>query len=186
MKIRLFTFGEKNAILSFMGEKLKIFSFLPTIFMLCIIFSFSGQKGDVSSQLSHSITYKIVELEGKIIKEKFDNNTVEQKVKEIHFFVRKIGHVTEFFLLGLAMTIPCFVYQIKGKKFIFIPIVCATICAGLDEFHQIFVPGREAALRDVFIDSTGIIFAVFCVQIGKKLFLSLREKWIGNMYGKDS
>lgn len=169
-----------------MGQKLKILSFLPTIFMLCIIFSFSGQKGDASSQLSHGITYKIVELEGKIIKEKFDTNMIEQKVEEIHFYVRKIGHVTEFFLLGLAMTIPCFVYQIKGKKFIFIPIIFAIICAGLDEFHQLFISGREAALRDVFIDSIGIIFAVFCVQLGKKLFLFFRAKWMGNSYGKDS
>lgn len=176
IKRRLFTFEEKNAILSFMGQKLKILSFLPTIFMLCVIFSFSGQKGDASSQFSRGITYRIVEMEGKIIDEKFDSNTIEQKVEKIHFYVRKIGHVTEFFLLELAMIIPCFVYQIRGKKLIFIPIICAIICAGLDEFHQLFVSGREAALRDVFIDSIGIIFAAFFVQIGKKLFLSLRAK----------
>lgn len=169
-----------------MGQKLKILSFLPTIFMLCVIFSFSGQKGDASSQLSRGITYKIVELEEKIIEEKFDSNMIEQKIEEIHFYVRKIGHVTEFFMLGLAMTIPCFVYQIKGKKFILIPVIGAIIFAALDEFHQLFVPGREAALRDVFIDSIGIIFAAFCVQIGKKIFLLLRAKWMGNMYGKDS
>ncbi len=99
-----------------MGQKLKIVSFLPTIFMLCIIFSFSGQKGDASSQLSRGITYKIVEIEGKIIEEEFDSNTIEQRVEGIHFYVRKAGHVTEFFLLELAMTIPYFVYQIKKRN----------------------------------------------------------------------
>lgn len=176
MKIPMFTFGRKNVILWNMREKLKILSFLPTIVMLYVIFSFSGQQGDASSELSRGVTYKIVEFEGKIREEQLDSNMIEQRVEEIHFYVRKIGHVSEFFLLGVAMTIPCFVYWVEGKKFIFIPIGCAILCAGLDEFHQLFVSGRDAALRDVFIDSIGIILAAFLTQLSRKFFLLLRAK----------
>lgn len=120
------------------------------------------------------------------MQEKFDNDTLEQKIEKLHFYVRKIGHVTEFFLLALSMSVPCLVYQIKGRKFVCIPLVFSIFFAGLDEFHQLFVSGRDGALRDVFIDSIGIIVAVLFMQIERKLFFLLREKWINTIKGKDS
>lgn len=176
MKIRIFTLGRKNDILWSMREKLKLLSFLPTIIMLSVIFLFSGQQGDASAELSSGVTYKIVEFEGKIKKEQLDNHRIEQRVEELHFYVRKMGHISEFFLLEIAMSIPCFVYHIKGKKLIFIPIGCAVLCAGLDEFHQLFISGRDAALRDVFIDSIGIVLSALLVQLGRKFVEELRGK----------
>lgn len=168
--------GRKNDILLSMREKLKLLSFLPTIIMLSVIFLFSGQQGDASAELSSGVTYKIVEFEGKIKKEQLDNNMIEQRVEELHFYVRKMGHISEFFLLGIAMSIPCFVYRIKGRKLIFIPIGCAILCAALDEFHQLFISGRDAALRDVFIDSIGIILSALLVQFSRKFVKELRGK----------
>jgi VanZ family protein len=43
--------------------------------------------------------------------------------------------------------------------------------AALDEYHQSFVPGRTAAVRDVLIDTTGGIAA----QIVASLFVLLRK-----------
>ncbi len=165
-----------------MMSVLKLTSFIPTIFMLWVIFSFSGQEANTSAQLSHGITYRIVMIEEAITNEKFDEDTIERKIEEIHYYVRKLGHITEFFFLGLAMAIPCFVYHVRGKKLIFLPILFGIIFAGLDEFHQLFVPGRDGAVFDVLIDNIGIIGSVFCVQIFlffKKFFLKrsrLQEK----------
>jgi VanZ family protein len=41
--------------------------------------------------------------------------------------------------------------------------------AGLDEWHQSFVPVREARVRDVLIDSTGALLAQVLVWIYSKL-----------------
>lgn len=175
-KIRMFTFERRNGILLDMREKLRMLSFLPTIVMLCVIFSFSGQQGDASSEISHGVTYKIVEFERKIKGEQMDSDRMEQRVEEIHFYVRKMGHVSEFFLLELAMTIPCLVYGVKGKRFALYPLGCAVFCAGMDEFHQLFISGRDGALRDVLIDSIGIVLAVALVQICRKIFLVVRKR----------
>lgn len=173
----MFTSWKKNDILLYMREKLKILSFLPTIVMLCVIFLFSGQQGDASSKLSSGVTYKIVELESRIKGEPMDESQVQQRVEEIHFYVRKAGHISEFFLLGISMSIPCFVYRVKGKKFALLPLGCAIFCAGLDEFHQLFISGRDGSLRDVCIDSIGIVLAIVLVQLSRRvLFARGRRK----------
>ena len=48
---------------------------------------------------------------------------------------------------------------IHSKKIILYCIMGVIIYAASDEFHQYFVPGRSAAIKDVFIDSCGGIAA---------------------------
>lgn len=48
------------------------------------------------------------------------------------------------------------------KTFVF-----ALIYAISDEFHQSFVPGREAAVSDVMIDTAGILLALFLIYAGQ-------------------
>ena len=43
-------------------------------------------------------------------------------------------------------------------------IICVAYAA-LDEYHQMFVPGRSAEVRDVLIDSIGIFAGVILVRI---------------------
>jgi VanZ family protein len=38
-------------------------------------------------------------------------------------------------------------------------VLCTIAVAGLDEFHQAFVPGRTGVVRDVVLDTMGAIFA---------------------------
>jgi hypothetical protein len=38
-------------------------------------------------------------------------------------------------------------------------ILCTIVVAGLDEFHQTFIPGRTGVFHDVILDSMGGIFA---------------------------
>lgn len=46
--------------------------------------------------------------------------------------------------------------------------VLSAIYAGLDEYHQSFVPGRTALFSDVLIDSAGSIFGIFVFYVMKK------------------
>lgn len=66
-------------------------------------------------------------------------------------------HILAFFFLAAFLLISL----VKGKKKKFIPlgIVLAILYSISDEVHQFFVPGRAMALFDMFLDSTGIIFA---------------------------
>lgn len=46
---------------------LKPFSFAPAILMMCVIYSFSAQTGEVSGALSYKVSYQIVETKNEIL-----------------------------------------------------------------------------------------------------------------------
>ena len=74
----------------------------------------------------------------------------------MHFFIRKSAHFTEYFILSLLILRGIRAGR-KENRLVWAAItLCAVACyAGLDEFHQSFVPGRTAAVADVMIDTTG-------------------------------
>ncbi|VVB78770.1 VanZ like family protein [uncultured archaeon] len=83
----------------------------------------------------------------------------------------KIYHVGIFFLLSFFMLITF----LKGnnKRTIHLISLAILLCVSYaitDEIHQFFVPGRHTALRDVLIDSIGILFAgvLYTIRIKKK------------------
>ena len=46
-----------------------------------------------------------------------------------------------------------------------------------DEFHQTFIPGRSGELRDVLIDTTGVICEIAIVLIIIAIYKALGEKY---------
>jgi VanZ family protein len=74
----------------------------------------------------------------------------------IHHVIRKCGHFTEYFILSLLL-----LRAIRagsrdfGLRLALIVILVVAGYAALDEFHQLFVPGRGAAVSDVLLDTTG-------------------------------
>lgn len=143
---------------------LKPLSFLPAILMMYVIYSFSAQTGEVSGQLSYKISYKIVETKNQLLNENKSSAELAVSADTIHFYVRKAGHMTEYFLLAVAISFPLYVYGVRG---IWLVILAGIICvgfAGLDEYHQSFVTDRGPSLRDVGIDSIGALIGILMVQ----------------------
>ena len=95
------------------------------------------------------------------------------------FFIRKSGHVIEYFVLGIFICITVNLwanYLIKNKvikkfkcKFVgmrFILSVCICILvAAIDETIQAFSIDRGAQLSDVILDSTSSLVAISIVSI---------------------
>jgi VanZ family protein len=76
-----------------------------------------------------------------------------------NFIIRKCAHFMEYMILGLlTFNVLRFYYNIKQVSII--TIICIFLYAASDEIHQLFVPGREGAIRDVFIDTSGGIVLV--------------------------
>ena len=143
---------------------LKPLSFLPAILMMYVIYSFSAQTGEVSGQLSYKISYKIVETKNQLLNENKSSAELAVSADTSHFYVRKAGHMTEYFLLAVAISFPLYVYGVRG---IWLVILAGIICvgfAGLDEYHQSFVADRGPSLRDVGIDSIGALIGILVVQ----------------------
>lgn len=82
--------------------------------------------------------------------------------------IRKLAHFTEFAILSLLFT---YVYKNKGfKRYYLLSLIHCVLTALIDEFIQIFVPGRAGLITDVLIDSSGVIFGLLISLLLIKLF----------------
>ena len=132
--------------------------------MMCVIYSFSAQTGDVSGALSYKISYQIVETKNEILASGKSLEQLSQEAAGIEFYVRKAAHMTEYCLLAISISFPLYVYGVRG---IWLMLLAGFVCvgfAGLDEYHQSFVGGRTSAVKDVCIDSSGAFIGILLVQ----------------------
>lgn len=75
----------------------------------------------------------------------------------LSLMVRKLAHFTEFFILTLL-----WIKALKDKKIAIIyAIGISSLVALLDESLQLFIPGRNGNIIDVFIDISGSLLAYF-------------------------
>jgi VanZ family protein len=82
-----------------------------------------------------------------------------------NFVVRKCAHFLEYMILALLVLNVVKLY-FNMKQVIIITIVFVFLYACSDEIHQLFVPGREGAIRDVIIDTCGGVTLVL-IKLGK-------------------
>lgn len=179
-----FTMKENNKNLKSAGILfLKFLSFLPAIALLFLIFGFSAQDGEASGSLSFKVSLFIVRLFSPFIPTIQSEDVLLKYAEMIHLYVRKLAHMTEYFLLALSLQLPLKVWLIRllcWKKRILAGTALAILFAALDEFHQHFVPGRSGNLVDVCIDSIGIFAAALCCYI----FYSFLQKRSEKFYKK--
>lgn len=143
---------------------LKPLSFLPAILMMYLIFTFSAQTGEVSGNLSYKISYQIVETKNEVLNLGMSYDELAYEADRIHYYVRKAAHMTEYFLLAIAISFPLYVYRVRGFWLMLLAGIVCVGFAGLDEYHQSFVAARTASLKDVGIDSIGAFVGILLVQ----------------------
>jgi VanZ family protein len=86
-----------------------------------------------------------------------------QELGLIHAVMRKAGHVTEYFILGLLLFRSfrgSFISSWNWRRSFF-AVVVVVLWAASDEFHQSFVLTRTASAVDVGIDTAAGILAQF-------------------------
>jgi len=162
---------------------LKPLSFLPALVVMYMIFSFSAQDGVTSAGISHRVSVWIVKMANGILDKNLTADQILIYADQIHYYVRKLGHITEYFILAVTVAFPLYVYRIRGIGLMLLAGIFCVAFAGLDEYHQSFVVGRGPSARDVAIDSIGIFFGILFVRItgfiGRKTIfapLSLSKK----------
>ena len=131
-------------------------SLIAVIAVAVMIFLFSAQEGDDSAMLSEGVTEWVL----TVLVPGYADFTAAQKLaylERVGFAVRKIAHFTEFALLAVTLSVHLH-YRMRGCRRIALTAwAIATMYAGTDELHQMFVGGRGPALRDVAIDSAGAL-----------------------------
>lgn len=113
-----------------------LFYFGPLILWMWVIFYFSAQEGSGHQYCDFRM-----------------------------FVERKSAHVFEYFILTLlVMRMLKYLGKPIVKSIVYATII-SLIYAASDEFHQLFVYGREGKLSDVGIDFIGI-FLTFFIYFG--------------------
>lgn len=147
---------------------IRLLSFIPTLFLLSLIFGFSAQDGESSGSLSFRISLFLVQLISPLLPASTSDPLLYERAEMIHLFVRKAAHMTEYFLLALSLQLPLAAWlsrRFTMKARIFAGFLLTVAFAALDEFHQTFVPGRNGNFTDVCIDSTGAAIASLLLLI---------------------
>lgn len=133
---------------------------LLVILWALVIFLFSSQIGEESGNNNRFIIHMFSRI-GINLEFIFKGSA--------NIIIRKLGHFTEFFILYLLI-FNALIVDFKYNKTIWITLMLVFIYACLDEIHQMFVPGRYAAIGDVLIDTGGGVLCMLIKNISKKWF----------------
>ena len=105
-------------------------------------------------------------------------NLSEEGVAAVHFITRKLGHFSEYAVLGIlsARAFAGSANDFVQRHWFHIAVLLIVCYALLDEFHQIFVPGRTASIYDSAIDVVGGLTALLLIRFRHRRRQSLRSR----------
>ncbi len=89
---------------------------------------------------------------------------------EQDFVLRKIAHILEYAVLTFLLFRAFSVQGGPAPKILVLAVIFALFYALTDEYHQTFIFGREGTLRDVVIDSIGILITTGVWYIKNRKF----------------
>lgn len=147
----------------------KTISFIVLILWMIVIFSFSSADANKSTGTSDKVITTMIEIKDKITNNETPNNEKEIIVKNSSFYIRKLAHITEYLILGFLMFNLLKQYSVTN---IYYAIGLSILYSCTDEFHQLFISGRSGSIRDVLIDSTGILIGTYLYKL---LFIKNKE-----------
>ena len=132
----------------------KVKYFIPSIFLMILIFMFSHQTGSESSGLSSQIVLWI-------------QTYLHIPISE--FIVRKAAHMSEYALLTLTLIYGFYKNHYPIQKIIIDSLIGTFLYACSDEMHQLFIGGRVGQFTDVLIDTCGGCLTIIFYYVLTKL-----------------
>ena len=147
----------------------KTISIVSLILWMIVIFSFSSADANKSTGTSDKVITTMIEIKDKITNNETPNNEKEIIVKNSSFYIRKIAHITEYLILGFLMFNLLKQYSVTN---IYYAIGLSILYSCTDEFHQLFINGRSGSIRDVLIDTIGILIGTYLYKL---LFIKNKE-----------
>ena len=86
--------------------------------------------------------------------------------------LRKLAHFTEFTCLGLCLAWLFRMVREKHAEHWLLPLLCGFLVACIDETIQIFVPLRGPAIKDVGIDTSGVLLGIVIINVYQQIKIS--------------
>lgn len=82
-----------------------------------------------------------------------------------HSLLRKLAHFTEFCTLGMCLRWLFGMLCTQRVKYLLLPFAAGVAAACVDETIQCFVPGRGPGLKDVGIDTLGVVLGIVLISL---------------------
>lgn len=127
------------------------------------IFSNSLKTADISGEVSGGVLNSINSI----------LSSLPGSPSLTEHFLRKAAHFTEFWVLGILLTLLAAGLLWKFKYAL--PFILSFAVACTDETIQLFVEGRSGQFSDVLIDLAGAAAGFVTVLAIKHLFISIRN-----------
>ena len=138
---------------------MKVLKIILLILWMMIIFAFSNQKAVDSSNLSSGLIDRTVVKVYKVFYGDISKEKEEVIIEKYSYPIRKLAHYSLYFILGILSFLVIVDYK-NNKKLILYSMLICFLYACTDEFHQLFVYGRSAEIKDVLIDSFGSLTSI--------------------------
>ena len=148
-------------------KKIKVLIFFLLAFSwVAAMFIFSGQDYFQSNDLSNGLIQLIV-----------SNLDIEiTDMRAVNKVVRKIFHVFLFMVLAIFIFVILQFLKKNIKKSSLITFILCIFFAGVDEYHQKFVPARTSSVTDVVIDAAGSLIGILLCVIVSWLYSAWRRR----------
>ena len=169
-----------------------ITSILVLVWMTTV-FIFSSQDGTQTLNTSGAFIHAVestVKNEGTHVESNTNSNNNTDKIKsqktikykysdEIQLFVRKNAHYFLYLTGGIILSAFFYAQNKANRRYTLYTIVTGIVYSMTDEFHQKFVPGRTSSIKDVGIDSlgviTGVVIFILIIYVLRRRKLKLGE-----------
>lgn len=149
----------------------KALGVILVVIWMSTVFWFSNQQGTGSSSTSKKVSEIIVNIID--IKRQYSDAEKEEIIKVVEPFVRKLAHYTLYTVGGILIANCVYQFYNKEKQGIVISTIIGITYAASDEIHQLMVPGRSGNIKDVMIDSIGILTGIALLLIVKEIITRL-------------
>ena len=142
-----------------------------------VIFLFSADNAEDSSAISRKLAEALVRFYHTVF-EGDSGGGIQgtgmgfNETELVEKLIRKLAHFTEYMILGILSYLLAKTWIKQRKICVAVVAIQLFVSAGLDEFHQSFVPGRYASFWDVLLDTAGGMTGVLLVI----LFINLHGK----------
>lgn len=153
-----------------------IISIILVVFWMILVFKLSGEISEVSGNRSGGVISNII----KIFNKDISDDELYHLTEKLQPIIRKVAHFLLYSLGGFLIynLINIILKKYSYIKNITISVLLGAVYAITDEVHQLFVPGRSCEIRDVCIDTLGIIFGVFIYYAIIKIIKVIKCKFI--------
>lgn len=155
-----------------MNQKKTAVLILVVCLWMLFIFSFSAQPDGQTNQLSLRVTQKMIDLKILALP---DTMAPQSYLLLANRYIRKVAHFSLFMVLGFIVS-QGIRLRVKNPVLVFVfALLLCCIYAISDEWHQMFVPGRNAEWTDVLIDSAGAFLGILLSSMWSRI-RAKREK----------